>query len=197
MTSSPKATKILTIAYDQGAEGPDSMCDGWKVISFCRRHSNFEHPDKYRTCKPASLGFYRKLETGLAFWLSYYEHGLCRWSMRGEGPQCRWDSVDVAGVLLWTSDPAGLGAKTYEDRAADARRFLEEYTEWCNGHCYWFSLETPEQQLESCGGFIGADQLAEAVNEALEDGDQVIVRGEAADLARTLPLKATMVEEAA
>lgn len=177
--------KILTIGYDQDVEQPESGYDGWKPVSFCRRHSNFEHPDNYCLNAPENIGLRRKLQVGLAFWLSYYEHSLCRWSLRGEGPKCRWDSVDVAGILVWTGKPSGIGAKTYEDRANDARRFLEVYTDWCNSSCYWFSLDDPEGgPLDSCGGFIGTDHLADAINESLEDGDRLIVKGEAADLFR-------------
>jgi hypothetical protein len=196
MKSSLKITKTLTIEYDHDAERPDSTYDGWKPISFGRRHINFEHPGNYCLNKQENIGLRRKLEVGLAFWLSYYEHGLCKWSIRGEGPQCRWDSVDVAGLLIWTGKPSDMGAKTYEDRARDARNFLEEYTDWCNGHCYWFSLEAAQRPLDSCGGFIGTNQLTEAINEALEDGDEVIVKGVAADLAQYLNLKATIVGEA-
>lgn len=187
----------LTIGYDQDMERPDSTYDGWKPISFSRRHNNFVHPDHYCLSKPENIGLRRKLEVGLAFWLSYYEHGLCRWSLRGEGPQCHWDSVDIAGLLVWTGKPSDIGAKSYEDRTTDARNFLEEYTDWCNGNCYWFSLEDDQKILDSCGGFIGTEQLTEAINQALEERDWVMVKGEAADLAPYLHLKATIAKEAA
>jgi len=196
MNSSPKMTKTVTIGYDFDVERPDSTYDGWKPISFCRRHSNFEHPANYCLNKRENMGLRRKLQVGLAFQLSYYEHGLCTWSLRGEGPQCRWDSVDIAGLLIWTGRPTDMGAKTYEDRRIDARNLLEEYTDWCNGNCYWFSVEGAELPLHSCGGFIGTDQLTEAINETLDDRDEVIVKGEAAYLTRYLKLKATIVEEA-
>ena len=196
MKLSQKRTKTLTIGYDRDTELPDSTYEGWKPISFGHRHINFEHPDHYCLNKPENIGLHRKLEVGLAFWLSYYEHGLCRWSLRGEGPKCRWDSEDVAGLLIWTGKPSDMGAKTYEVRTRDARNFLEEYTDWCNGNCYWFSLEDDQNLGDSCGGFIGTEQLTEAINEALEDRDQVMVKGEAADLAPYLHLKATIVEEA-
>ncbi|HTU23410.1 MAG TPA: hypothetical protein VMG10_35570 [Gemmataceae bacterium] len=192
---SPQGIKTLTIGYDHDLERPDSGYDGWKPISFNRRHSNFEHPDRYRLNEPENIGLRRRLAVGLAFWLSYYEHGLCRWSLRGEGPQCRWDSVDIAGLLLWTGKPAALGAKSHENRAQDARHFLEEYTDWCNGNCYWFSLEDDHKLLDACGGVIGAEQLSEAINEALEETDPVMVQGEAADLAPYLHLKATIVQK--
>jgi len=187
--------KILTIGYDSYLERPDSGYDGWKPVSFSCRHSNFEHPDIYRLDRRENIGLRRKLQVGLAFWLSYYEHSLCRWSLRGEGPQCPWDSVHLAGILIWTGKPSGIGARTYADRTNDARNFLEQYTDWCNGSCYWFSLDGADGKLlDCCGGFIGTDQLAEAINEALEEGDSVRIEGEAADLAKYLPLKAVIVD---
>lgn len=190
--------KILTIGHDPDVEWPESGYDGWKPVSFNRRHSNFDHPWHYDLSRREFIWLRRKIQVGLAFWLSYYEHSLCRWSLRGEGPRCRWDCVDVAGILIWTGKPSGIGAKTHEDRASDARRFLEAYTDWCNGSCYWFSLEDAQgEPLDSCGGFIGTDHLAEAINESLEDGDRIIVKGEAADLAHYLPLKAVILDTSA
>lgn len=196
MKSSLRMTKTLTIGYDRDVERPDSMYDGWRLISFCCRHDNFEHPAAYCLNNRENIGLRRKLQVGLAFHLSYFEHGLCKWSLCGEGPQCRWDTVAIAGLLIWIGKPTDIGAKTYKDRAADARNFLEEYTDWCNGNCYWFTLQAAGQPRHSCGGFIGMDQLTEAINEALEEGDTVIVKGEAADLAPFLDLTATIVEEA-
>lgn len=196
MRLSPKMTKTVSIGYDRDVERPDSTYDGWKPISFCRRHNNFEHPAHYCLSDPQNIGLRRKLQVGLAFWLSYYEHGLCKWSLPGQGPQCEWDSVDIAGLLIWTGKPIGMGAKTYEGRTTDARNFLEHYTEWCNGNCYWFTLDDDQQPIDSCGGFIGTELLTEAINHALGDSNEVIVKGEAAYLARYLNLKAAIVEEA-
>jgi hypothetical protein len=179
----------LTLGHDNDVECPGNFGEEWKPVSFCRRHRNFEHPDNYRLDRRENAWLRRKLQVGLAFWLSYYEHGLCRWSLQGEGPRCPWDSVEVAGILMWTGKPSGLGAKTYEDRGKDARAYLEEFTDWCNGDCYWFSLEADGMPPVTCGGLIGTEHLTEAINEALADGDQVSVAGEAAALARCLKLK--------
>jgi hypothetical protein len=184
----------LTLGHDNDVECPGNFGGEWKPVSFCRRHRNFEHPDNYRLDRRENAGLRRKLQVGLAFWLSYYEHGLCRWSLQGEGPRCPWDSVEVAGILIWTGKPSGLGAKTYDARARDARSYLEEYTDWCNGHCYWFSLEQDSVTLDTCGGFIGTGQLTAAINESLAEEDTVAVQGEAACLAPYLDLKARVVE---
>jgi hypothetical protein len=196
MKSLAKLKKTLTIGYDRDVDLPDTGYDGWKPTSFCQRHHNFQHPDNFCLRERKNIGLRRKLHVGLAFWLSYYEHGLCKWSLRGEGPQCRWDSVNTAGLLIWTGLPGDMGAKTYQDRATDARNFLDEYTDWCNGNCYWFSLEDAGQSLDSYGGFIGTAQLAEAINDILDDGEEVIVKGEAGDLALYLNLKASIEAEA-
>jgi hypothetical protein len=167
-------TYRITIYPDCDAECP-SGGDGWRLISFGRRHIGFEDPDRY--CKgpdrwgaplPASIGLSRKLEYGTAFWLSYFEHGPCRWSLMGEGPQCRWDSVKVAGILLWESSPRELGTD-YAARESEARQFLETYTAWANGEVYGYAIERlgsgsePAETLDSCWGFYGLDHcLAEA-----------------------------------
>src|ERR1019366_2101092 len=78
---------------DYDVELPESGYDGWKLISFGRKHNNYEDPDKYvmafdrgtREVTPANIGLKKKLNVGLAFWLSYYEHGQGAWSLIGEG----------------------------------------------------------------------------------------------------------------
>lgn len=153
----------ISIYPDSDAECP-SEWEGWRLVSFSHRHRSYEPPERY--CKgldtfggpiPAHIGLSRKLATGTAFWLSYYEHGLCRWSLMGEGSQCRWDSTRLAGILLWERPPPELPAG-YAKREADARRFLDTYTAWANGEVYGYDIERLST-CECCGS-----QLAEPVD---------------------------------
>lgn len=179
---------VVRIEHDSDVEVPDSGYDGWKLVSFGCRHSNYEDPDKYirrynreEGIVVEGIGLQRKLDVGLAFWLSYYEHGLGCWSLKGEGHQCQWDTAYLAGILLWTGKPKDIGAKTLEDRAKDARGFLETYNDWANGSCYWYSVEkTNGEDVETVGGFIGEEAVNEALSEVLEAGDVVKVEGDAA-----------------
>ncbi len=149
----------VTVFHDECCESPAEHDGSWKPYSFSTRHSNFKHP---RDFNRAALG--RKLQVGTAFLLSYFEHGNCVWSLRGEGPQCPWDNVDVAGVLVWEESPKHMGAKTKEERAKDARAFLEEYTAWCNGECYGFSIkDETDEVIESCGGFLSTKHMLEEI----------------------------------
>lgn len=152
---------------------PDPTEDdmGWKLVSFSQNHSLFQHPDKlFRvTRKHGSLVFTarnislrRRLDVGLAFMLSYYEHGECKWFRKGcggPGTNCPWDGVVHAGVLIWEHGPAEIGAKTYEDRAKGADTFLRCYTDWWNGHgLSWSAVgDDNETQLDSCGGYYDSD----------------------------------------
>ena len=193
--------KIVTLHYDQDAECPcDNDCQ-WKLVSFNHRHINYQDPDKYLEVRDgevvgANIGLRRKLEVGTAFILSYFEHGEGAWSLKGEGTQCRWDTAQIAGVLLWEHPVNEMGSKTYEERAEDARKFLEVYNEWANGHCYGYSIEeevtlpcghTETKDLDSCFGFIGDDYMLDQVKE-LVAGDAAKVNGEAAWLANYHPI---------
>ncbi|HEY7328068.1 MAG TPA: hypothetical protein VH592_10530 [Gemmataceae bacterium] len=186
----------LEINYDGDVDVPDSGYDGWRLVSFGRKHSNYEDPAKYvkafdpRTGEvtPANIGLAKKLNVGLAFWLAYYEHGLGRWSLKGEGPQCPWDSVPLAGVLLWTSRPGDIGAKKLEDRAEDARNFLESFNDWANGNCYWIRLSDENEEIESFGGLNGAEAVSAFVSDELRAGDSVRIIGDAAWLKEHLEL---------
>lgn len=179
----------LEIGIDYDVDQPDSGYDGWRHVSFGRKHSNHEAPAKYvkafnqRTGEvtPATIGLAKKLNVGLAFWLQYHEHSLGRWDLKGEGPQCPWDTAPLAGILLWTGKPGDIGAKTLEGRAEDARNFLEHFNDWMNGNCYWFRLaDESGEEMEGFGGLIGSEAVSEVVGEVLEAGDNVTVEGDAA-----------------
>jgi hypothetical protein len=157
--------------------------DGWKPYSFSRKHPNFKHPNEFDPAEDEELA--ANLKNGLAFWLSYYEHGLCRWSLSGEGPTCRWDSRQRAGILVWEQDEGDIGAKSYEERAEDARAAVKVFTEWCNGEVYAFGILEPCEScgcscngdvVESGGGYIGEDgvtQMFEMIRSHLGEGDTV------------------------
>jgi len=169
---------IINLWHDDCPDSPNDY-DGWKAYSFSRRHGNnadpldigFERNDDYDIVPGEDLK--AKLETGLAFFLDYFEHGQCAWSLASEGPQCQWDTARGAGILIWEDDADDLGPKTVEDRRKDARAFIERFTEWCNGNVYGYTVEAVKKccecgadkdaeedvdiELPSCGGYYGDD----------------------------------------
>jgi len=151
--------RTVEIWHDQDAPNPMDNDGSWKLYSFSTRHVNFKHPDEFR-----GIGFTRKLQVGTAFLLSYYEHGNCVWSLRNEGPQCQWDSVRTAGILVWEESPSNMGAKTLEERAKDARAFLKDYTAYCNGECYGYTITDEQGEIiNSCGGYFDLDWIKEEI----------------------------------
>ena len=169
----PTAIKlIINLWNDDCPECPNDY-DGWKAYSFSSRHGNSKDPDE--------VGFEEdedgnhlpdkelqaKLDSGLAFMLDYYEHGLCSWSLAGAGPQCRWDTSRMAGLLVWEDEEDAIGAKTPEDRRGDATAFINRFTQWCNGQVYGYTIEAFSKchacgqdetaevdfDLPSCGGY--------------------------------------------
>lgn len=175
---------VVTIDHDSDVESPCDWCGSWKIYSFSNRHVNFRNPSEFfgDNGKPL-LAFRNKLRVGLAHILSYYEHGQCRWMLSGNTGGCpdwQWDGVDVAGVAVWEESPSNMGAKSQEDRAKDCEQWLDVYTDWCNGACYWYQIEQVEEDedgreyadrvhVDSCGGFIGEDSVAEAIQESLPE----------------------------
>ena len=196
--------KIVELMFDHDMENPSEFDGAWKIYSFSRRHNSYADPETFfhrvdGEIVPNRVGLRRKLATGTAFVLSYYEHGNCEWSLANEGPQCRWDSTPFAGLLVWERSPKDMGAKTYADRAKDARMFLESYTAYCNGDGYGYSV-TEELGLEcghkerkivdSCFGFYGNDltYMASEIRAAIA-GDEFRVEGEAEGVSEYLNLK--------
>lgn len=199
----------VRISSDSDCDDPSAAgdMDGcWRIWSFSDRHINYK--------SPIELGFFntgellseedlsdntitaeerteliRKLEVGLAFKLGYYEHGRCSWFLQGRGgpgTDCRWDGTAFAGLLVWEEDEENIGAKTYEDRAKDATGFIEQYTAWCNGECYGYSVDNLAGDcLDSCWDFYGSDveYMFAQIQEATEGLEVVGIDGDAAWLA--------------
>lgn len=43
---------------------------------------------------------------------------------------------------------------------------LEEYTDWCNGNVYGYTIEAQDgSDIDSCGGFIGDTYIVEHLKE--------------------------------
>jgi hypothetical protein len=181
----------VKLEHDSDIECPNTNGDGqWTLHSFGNRHVNHTDPEKfelYRNRKgelaSRNRPLNRKLQNGLAFILSYYEHGNCMWSRSGHGPQCRWDNVQVAGILVWEHKADDMGAKSYEDRAKDADAFLNTYTSWANGEGLYYCIEDENgETIDSCGGFYGCDSdymLEEIAHSLLNE--EYEVEGDAAD----------------
>lgn len=162
----------LSIGYDRDAEDPCDMDCSFRLHSFRSDHKNFCDREKLPYSR---IGLQSKLRHGTAFTLDYYEHGLCRWSLSGDGPQCRWDTSRNSGLLVWPGKPSEL-RKTYEERRESAKAFLEEYTDWCNGLCYYFQLSTEtDEPVDSCFGFIGDDSLIDGLSDVLRADDTVVI----------------------
>ena len=176
---------------------PDLQCPAdcdcqWTIYSFSRKHYNFKEPEELGLGsrlesdglpKILNPGLRRRLETGLAHFLSYYEHSGSIW-FRKEGNipggvEFQWDGTRVAGLLVWEHDPKDMGHKTFEDRAKDADSFLECYTRWANGEGYCFSIENDQgETVESCSGFDDPEYMLGEVASHLE-GKEFEVEGEA------------------
>lgn len=188
---------ILQLDYDSDTDDPVEY-SGWKFVSFNRRHRAFVHPDQYF----GKIGFTRKLQVGTAFVLSCYSHSGDRWSLYKEGMQCQFDTAQVAGLLIWT-DPLKHFPKSLNERRDRARGFLDVYNEWANGSCYWYCLsrhisdDVEPEELGSCGGFIGDDDLWSALkSEHFRADDYVRVEGDAKDLAKYADLSpAVLVDD--
>lgn len=165
----------LTLNYDHDLENPCDN-DGWKVYSFCRRHAAFRHPNdlglgdiEQSTGLPriTNPGLRSKLKNGLAFFLSYFEHGNCIWFLHGEEPagvEFRWDGVKVAGLLVWEGRRDELGPRTLDGRRQDAASFLRTYTSWANGEGFGYYIEDEDgTHVDSCYGFFDVESMFDQI----------------------------------
>ena len=153
------------------AESPHEMDGTWTLYTFSSKYNSYKNPEDLgiagsRRGRPPVItnpGLRRKMKVGLAFFVSCYSHSGDSWSLAGEGHYCQWDSTQWAGILIWENKPEDMGAKTYEDRKADARNDLEQYSAWANGNTFAYSTSIVDEDGEevehvsSCCGFIVAN----------------------------------------
>lgn len=205
-----KATKFVTIEYDEDAECPMEWDGQWTLYSFKRNSIHFKDIRTFLDVHDhINIGLRKKLEAGTAFWLDVYEHSGIAYSLHGEGMQDRWDTAPKGGLLIWENPIKELGAKTYEDRAKDAKAFLDTYNAWANGQGLWYSVEKPgktcphcgmaaePEDVDSCGGFYEADYMSACIVEHLEPGDVVRLSGDAKNVfdESKLPEGVTLLED--
>jgi len=167
------SARILVYYYDLPYdEFMDYVMWPWQIVSFGRRHFNYQNPADWIIVDPDSLEvsivpekpeLQAAYDRGEVFVLSYYEHGGCVWSLRGEGPQCRWDTAQIAGLaILDTGQTAGLtipescSELSTEDRTAACRYALASYTAWCNGEAYEYDIqvESPNGNTVETGNVV-------------------------------------------
>lgn len=185
-TKKASQERILVITVDTYSmnESPSDW-GGWKVHSFRRGCADPESlglslelgDDGFPIIEDADLK--AKFDKGLAFFLSYSEHGNCSWDLNRTGRLPHdFDRASIGGLVTWESTEDDIGAKTVEDRAKDAAKFLEVYTMWCNGESYEYAIEgfhkcgecghdKDGEDLESSCALIGSDHVQDALNEAV------------------------------
>ena len=184
---------------------PESGYDGWKLISFGRKHNNYEDPEKYvkafdRRHERSYASQHRPQEEaerrpGLLAVLLRTRPGA--WSLIGEGTQDQWDTAYLPASCL-DRKPGDIGAKTLEDRAKDALASWRVQPDWMNGNIYWFGMVNENgEEIESIGGLVGDEALSEVVGEELKAGDNLVIEGDAAWMKSnlTLPAGVNLVDE--
>lgn len=195
----------LTIGYDHHTEDPISPQGLFTLHMFSNRLNNYTDPESLLWCRfesddEDSDDFYgcgrlpfRHEDAGHEYdgptgvFVSYFEHGLCRYGVADtmDGmPDFRWDGVKYAGFLEVNEDALEWwNGMTADEREQVARDTLEEYTEWANGNCFWYDIESFEvvtcdqgerhevnhETVDGCSGFIGYEYFAEELKEAMPE----------------------------
>lgn len=152
---------------------------GWKLHSFNTRHSNFVHPDdiglNFKTLYVSDPDLREKFDKGLAFFVSYYEHGNCLWFLASSatpaGVEFRWDGRKIAGYIEFMDDENYIP----DDIKESAVSFLKIYTDYCNGNTYAYSIHDGDEVIDCCGGFIGEESLIFHLAETIGDRDFQVV----------------------
>lgn len=152
---------VVTIEYDYDCECPLSYAGDDIIFATWERNSKFA-TRKYRPFDEPSQAQDWAAANGYEILPLYkYEHGCVLYSCGALS--CPWDSGQVGWILF---RPSSFG----ENPKASIELWLEMFSNWCNGACYCYSIQSAEDgyDIDSCSGFIGYDSVKEAYTEALE-----------------------------
>ena len=166
----------VKILHDYDVEMDDL---GWKLRSFNTRHRNFVHPDdiglNYNTLYVSDSDLREKFDKGLAFFVSYYEHGNCLWFLANSdtpaGVEFKWDGRKIAGYIEFIDDENYVP----DDIKESAESFLKMYTDYCNGNTYAYAIYDGDEVVDCCGGFIGEEHLISYLAEMIGDRDFEVI----------------------
>lgn len=101
-----------------------------------------------------------------------YDHSSVSYSM-GERVwpyTCPWDS-SICGVIFTTKarmDEYGITDRSEEKIKEWLNGEIEEYSSWASGNVYYFAVDTPDGDGESCGGLIGYEYAHDEAERTFE-----------------------------
>lgn len=149
---------LVRLNYSSELSDPCLEEGQWKLYSFSTRHPHFKLASSFDVevtrnevlvVNDSSLK--TKLDQGLAYWLSFYDHGNVVWFRKDgsvpPGVEFQYDGVRVAGLLIWPENYSVeemRWAKNPESRIADVDLFLRRYTDWMNGFGYDYDVVNPD-----------------------------------------------------
>lgn len=151
---------IVEIHYDKECGSPlewenDIIFATWERNSIfsSRKYRPFDEPEEANEW--ADANGYEILP------LYKYEHGQVAYSCSKFS--CPWDSGQ-AGWFLFRHGTFG------EHSLAGAKRWLEMFSDWCNGNCYGFIIKSAsdDEEIDACWGFIGWDDVTQAYKDQLD-----------------------------
>lgn len=159
---------IIRLEHDHDCESPlEHECQP-RFAMWHRRRNNpapeYASPDDVRAAVKKGA---------VALPVRAYEHSLISFTVSDFGYPYNdpWDSA-WAGYVVFTKEimkDLGVKKKDAARLTEIAQSAMEEYTEWCNGECYYFVIENAVgDTLDSCGGFIGYDYALETAKEAAD-----------------------------
>lgn len=176
----------ITLHVDEDCESPRENDNLGTIIAWHRNY-RLSDDDAPKHIEPADFD---PNEYAICLPIFMYEHSGVALSTRKAGQFAdRWDAGQVGWIyvtrdkLLHEYSAKKLTRRVRETAETVLAAEVEEYGRWCNGECYgyvvWDPIE-PDEQLDSCWGFIGDEYAWEAAIEAANhEADHIDAKAEA------------------
>ena len=164
---------------DYGGDMFNPREDGNLGIFVCREHRSYSLPQEVKGFKfedfysiEEAIDYLKENHGAIHIYPVWmYDHSMVSYSMgeRVSPYTCPWDS-SICGVIFTTEermDEYGITDRSEEKIKRWLNSEVEEYSSWACGDVYYYNIDCPDGESESCCGFIGYEYACEAAQEAL------------------------------
>lgn len=168
----------VTVSYDDIWQDFSDYTDLYRIVQFRDNDfTNYESLEDYCTESGKLLpSVQAKLRAGKMFTIDYRRYSNADggfYRLDGGIPTGEVDTQDVNGFIIFEDEY--IKGISYNERKEYASQDLQKYTEWCNGETYYINIKTDTGlEVDSCGGFVGSDEVDSYIKEIINDAQYEI-----------------------
>lgn len=168
----------LYVDYDSGGFSPREDFEHLGTF-VCREQRDYSLPQEVKgfkfenfDCIEDAIDYLKENHGAVHIYPVWmYDHSNVSFSMGESNPySCQWDS-SLCGVIFTTEarmDEFGITDRSESNIQKQLDDEVEEYSSWASGDVYYFVIDTPDGNGDSCSGLIGYEYAHSEAEMAFE-----------------------------